>query len=65
MGNGHPDAEFYPVHRVWEEASIVSTRVNRMLATEALVLQVTVLSVMTKGGQSEFKKLIKRLSDGG
>lgn len=65
MSHGHPYAEFYPIHRVWEEASIVTQRVNRVIATEALALQITVLSVMTKDGQKEFKKLIKRLTDGG
>lgn len=64
MANGHPDAAEYPLCRMWEEAGYVVQRINGQYATEALVLQVTAISVMHKGGGAEFKKLIKRLTDG-
>ena len=65
MSAGHPDAPLYPVHRVWEEARLVTQRENNLEASRALVLQMTVLSVLTgsKDAQSAFKDMIEGLKD--
>ncbi|MDX0622903.1 hypothetical protein GOD54_23675 [Sinorhizobium medicae] len=65
MVNGHPDALFYPVHRVWEEVDLVVTRTNHTLATETLLIQMAVSSLFSKDSGREFQKLMTRLTDGG
>lgn len=51
--------------RLWEEAEYVVKRVNGQIATQALVQQLTILSVTQKGGGAEFKKMMEKLTDGG
>lgn len=65
LANGHPDAPFYPVHRVWEEAELVVSRDNNQLASEALLTQMAVSALFSKEAGREFQKLISRLTDGG
>lgn len=65
MANGHPDAPFYPVHRVWEEADLVVDRINNDLSTETLLLQMAVSSLFSKEAGRDFHKIIMRLSNGG
>lgn len=65
MANGHPDAAFYPVHRVWEEAHLVTSRLDQVTATETLLLQMAVSSLFNKEAGREFQKIIKRMTDGG
>jgi len=65
LANGHPDAPFYPLHRVWEEAELVVSRQNQTLATETLLIQMAVSSLFAKEAGREFQKIISRLSDGG
>lgn len=65
MANGHPDAVQYPIHKVWEEADLVTSRLNQVMATETLLLQMAVSSLFNKEAGREFSKIIKRLTDGG
>ncbi len=62
---GHIQANQYPVHWVWEEAEIVMDRQNRTMASEAVLLQAAVSSVLSKPAAKEFGRLIKRLNEGG
>lgn len=64
MANGHPDAAFYPIHRVWEEAHFVVQRTNRDVATETLMLQMAVSTLFSKDAGRDFNKIIKRMTDG-
>lgn len=66
MAAGHPDAAFYPVHRVWEEARLVVQRENTREASNALLLQLAVSSAMTgsKSARTAFKDMIEDLTDG-
>lgn len=66
MASGHPDALFYPVHRVWEEAHLVVQRENLKAASDALLLQLAVSSAMTgsKSARTAFKDMIEELTDG-
>lgn len=65
LANGHPDAAFYPIHRVWEEAELVTDRLNQTLATESLLLQMAVSSLLNAEAGRTFQKTIKRLTNGG
>lgn len=65
LSQGHPDAAEYPVHRVWEEAHLVTSRLDQATATETLLLQMAVSSLFSKEAGREFQKIIKRLTDGG
>lgn len=64
LANGHPDAAFYPVHRVWEEVTLAVERDNQRMATETLLIQMAVSSLFDKGAGKEFNKIISRLTDG-
>jgi len=59
------DAPFYPIGMVWDEAQIVVERINGFHATQAILTQMAVISVLSKDGSKEFKKAIKRLNDSG
>lgn len=65
MANGHPDAAQYAIHKVWEESHLVTSRLNQVLATETLLLQMAVSSLFNKEAGREFQKIIMRLNDGG
>ena len=66
LSAGHPDAAFYPVHRVWEEARLVVQRENGKEVTHALLLQLAVSSAMNgkKSAQTAFQNIIEELTDG-
>lgn len=65
MSEGHPDAPYYPIGVVWDEARIVVERHNGAHATQAVLVQLAVSSVLSKDGAKEFKKTINRLNDSG
>jgi hypothetical protein len=46
---------------VWVEAELVAERENRRIATEAVLTQMAVSSVISKQAGKEFRKVIKRL----
>jgi hypothetical protein len=50
---------------VWDEAALVVERRNREHATNATLMQLAVVSVLSKEGRKEFKNVIKRLNDSG
>ncbi len=69
IANGHPDAPDYPVALVWEENQLVVERTNRLLTTEAALLQSaasTAVAAFAKDGGAaaykSFKQLLERLS---
>lgn len=59
------DAQHYPIGMVWDEAALVVERRNREHATNATLMQLAVVSVLSKEGRKEFKNVIKRLNDSG
>lgn len=64
MANGHPDAWFYAVGRVAVEYSFVEAHLNGMLATQALLIQSAISTVL--GGRKaweSFDKQIKSLQN--
>lgn len=63
LAHGHPDARRYPVGLVWDEASMVISRINGMMATEAVLLQTAVSSILSKESGEHFNKLVKQLGE--
>lgn len=49
---------------VWDEASLVTERLNGLEATRAILLQMAVSSVLSKKAGQEFKRAVKRLTEG-
>lgn len=64
ISQGHTDAFRYPVGHLMAETRLAEQTVNRQLVTEAIVMQHTIASVLSKEGGKAFKKLIERLTDG-
>lgn len=50
---------------VWDEARLVVERKNGDHSTNAILTQLAVLSVLSKDGAKEFKKIVNRLNDSG
>lgn len=65
LSEGHADARYYPIGMVWDEAKLVVERRNRQFATEALLTQLAVASLLSKKEAKEFSKQIKRLNGSG
>lgn len=63
--HGHQDAQHYTIGMVWDESQLVVERLNRDHATSATLMQLAVVSVLSKDGAREFKKTIKKLNDNG
>lgn len=64
MDHGHPDARFYPLGMVWDEASIVVDRINQEAASNTVLLQLAGSAVMGKKGMNVLKKVLKELTGG-
>lgn len=70
VSEGHNEAPNYPIAFVWEEVQIVVDRKNRMLASEATILQAAIntgiASFAKDGGKkanTHFQKLVESLLD--
>lgn len=64
MDHGHPDARFYPLGMVWEEAQLVVDRINHEAASNTALLQIAGSAVMGKQGMQLLKKVLKELTSG-
>lgn len=64
MAHGHPEARHYPVPMLSNEAAIVVNRLNREHATNAVLTQMAVSSVLSKKAGKQFEKRIKQLNEG-
>jgi len=63
MAHGHPEARHYPVPMLTSEARIVRQRINRKTATEAVLTQLAVSSILSKKAAKAFEKQIKKLNE--
>lgn len=61
MAHGHLEARHYPVPMVWRETRIVRQRIEREMANTALLMQLTIGSVLSEDAGKEFKKQVRRL----
>jgi hypothetical protein len=61
LANGHGDARFYPIYRLWEEANIIIERLNAQLGSEATLIQLAIGAAIDKKAGKQFQKTIKRL----
>lgn len=65
LSEGHSSARLYPVGVVWAEGQIARRRINHLLASEGIIMQAVVGSVMNpKAGGKAFQKLIKEMTSG-
>lgn len=64
LGNGHPACRRYPLWQVALEVEIVRDRINALIATEAVVLQAAVSSILSKDAAKAFTKLVEAMRDG-
>lgn len=63
LANGHPDAGLYPIGRVHDEAELVSQRISQQMASESVLIQLAVSSVLSEDAGKLFGQEIKRLSE--
>lgn len=64
MAHGHPEARHYPVPMMTREARIVRKRVNGQIATEAVLTQLAIGSILSKKAGKAFEKQVKKLNEG-
>lgn len=64
LDHGHPEARRYPIGIVWDEAELVVERLNGRIATEAVLTQMAVSSVLSEKAGKQFNKMVKKLSGG-
>lgn len=62
MEAGHPNAPFYAIGRVHDEAGLVEQRQSARIATDALLMQSAISSVLSKEARKAFTKDVKSLS---
>jgi hypothetical protein len=65
LSEGHADAPHYPIGMVWDESRLAVERINRFHATQAVLTQQAVASILSRDGQKEFKKTITGLNENG
>ncbi len=63
LDHGHPRAQFYPLRRVWEEATLVTERLNGLEKTRAILTNKAVSAVISKKAAGDFKKLLDGMGD--
>jgi hypothetical protein len=68
VSEGHHGAPDYPIAFVWEEGELIAKRKNRILASEATILQAAISTGVAAFGKdggkkahASFQKLIKSL----
>ena len=66
LSEGHRNAEFYPIAKIWYEAEIVKERVNARISTEVVSLHAAMVAVASPKGKgvAHLEKLLKDLRDG-
>lgn len=49
---------------IWDEARLVTERINGHIATEAVLIRMAISSALSTKASKEFDKVIKRMSEG-
>ena len=62
LASGHPDARFYPLGLLKDEAGIIEARWSREEAARATLLQLAISSAISEKAAKEFNKLVSRMS---
>lgn len=65
MAEGHPQARHYPLCMLWREADIARARWQQQAATNAILIQNAIGSVLSEKGSEHFQKLVTGLADDG
>lgn len=61
MAEGHAHARHYPVPMLWTEAWMARERLNRELASQAILTQLAAGSILSEKAGKAFKKEIRKL----
>jgi hypothetical protein len=64
LDHGHPEAAFYPLGVLVDEARLTSERLSSFMATQAVLTQMAASTLFSKESFREFQKMIARLTDG-
>jgi len=64
LANGHSQAERYPICRLLVESRLLQQHLNAQHATQGLLVQAAVASVLSKEGRKGFSQLIEGLTNG-
>jgi len=62
MSHGHTEAQRYPLGMVYDEANLVTERINTKIITEAELIKLAVLGILSKSARKQFSKLIKQIN---
>lgn len=68
MAQGHPHAKKYPLATLWYEAQLARERINGQIATETVMLDAVITSILSpkgRGGRQHLDKLLRKLTSGG
>ncbi len=63
LGEGHSNAQHYPLAVVWSEARIVRQRLAFRRRQETALMQMAIASVFDKKAGQQLTKLLKRLDE--
>ncbi len=63
QANSHPEARHYPVPDLWRETQIVRRRLNREFATNAVLTQLAVASILSQKAAKTFEKRLRDLTE--
>lgn len=64
MAEGHPWAAYYPLSKLWIEVELARERINARIATEAVLMQSVVASILNKDGATALKNQLDDLNHG-
>jgi hypothetical protein len=64
LAEGHTNARRYPLRMVWDEVRLARSRVDTLLASQALLTQMVVNGLFSKESVEAFSKTIKELTRG-
>lgn len=62
VDHGHPQAMYYPLGMLMDEAAMVQERENSRIVTEAKLLQFAVAGMLAKESRKLFDNMIKDLN---
>lgn len=62
MAEGHADAIHYSLGRLYDEANLVTERVNSLVITEAQLAQHGVSAILSAKARKAFTEMVKKLN---
>lgn len=62
LGNGHPDADLYPLGMLHDEAALVIERMNAIVVAQSIGFRTAYISAKVKDGDQVMGDYVKRLT---